>query len=276
MALTLQEAADRLGVHYMTVYRWVRTGRLPATKQGASWIVTDADLASVAHPAANGGQPVATPATRRRRVDHVERLHRRLIAGDEAGAVAVAESALAGGMEPEALYLDVLTGAMARIGDRWSMGEVSVAEEHQATAIMHRLLGRLGRNFTRRGRRRGTIVLGAVAGDAHGLPSALLADPLRGRGFLVLDLGPDAPDEAFVHAATSADDLIAVGITATSAATEGVAATIAALRAAGVTVPVLAGGSAIPDLETARAIGADRWAADGWAALDFFTAAAAG
>ena len=28
--LTLQEAADLLGVHYMTAYRYVRTGRLPA------------------------------------------------------------------------------------------------------------------------------------------------------------------------------------------------------------------------------------------------------
>ncbi|MDA8269090.1 MAG: helix-turn-helix domain-containing protein [Actinomycetota bacterium] len=32
----LQQAADRLGVHYMTVYRYVRTGRLPATKVGGS------------------------------------------------------------------------------------------------------------------------------------------------------------------------------------------------------------------------------------------------
>ena len=30
--LTLQEAADRLGVHYMTAYRYVRTGRLERFK----------------------------------------------------------------------------------------------------------------------------------------------------------------------------------------------------------------------------------------------------
>ena len=127
--------------------------------------------------------------------------------------MAVAEAALAGGMEPEPLYLDVLAGAMVSIGDGWHAGTVSVAEEHQATAIMHRLLGRLARNFTRRGRRRGTIVLGAAAGDPHGLPGAFLADPLRGRGFTVVDLGPDTPAEAFVHAATHADGLVAVGMT---------------------------------------------------------------
>ncbi|MET0148370.1 MAG: helix-turn-helix domain-containing protein, partial [Acidimicrobiales bacterium] len=39
MSLTLQEAAERAGVHYLTVYRWVRTGRLPATKAEGTWAV---------------------------------------------------------------------------------------------------------------------------------------------------------------------------------------------------------------------------------------------
>ena len=157
MTLTLQEAADQLGIHYMTVYRWVRTGKLPATKQGTSWAIREVDLDALSAPAA-----AATTTTRSRRVDHADRLARRLIAGDEAGSMAIAEDALAGGMDPEALYFDVLAGAMVIIGDGWPAGTVSIAEEHQATAIMHRLLGRLSRNFTRRGRRRGTIVLGAA------------------------------------------------------------------------------------------------------------------
>jgi excisionase family DNA binding protein len=32
--LTLHEAAERLGVHYMTAYRYVRHGQLFATKVG--------------------------------------------------------------------------------------------------------------------------------------------------------------------------------------------------------------------------------------------------
>lgn len=265
MTLTLQEAADRLGVHYMTVYRWVRTGKLPATKQGASWSVRQADLDALSEP--------AKVAPRSGRVDHVERLTRRLTAGDEAGAMAVAEAALAGGMAPDALYLDVLAGAMVAIGDGWHDGEISVAEEHQATAIMQRLLGRLARNFTRRGRRRGTIVLGAAAGDPHGLPGSFLADPLRGRGFNVVDLGPDTPAEAFVHAATHVDGLVAVGMTLSLAPTDPVREAIAALRGAGVTARIVVGGAAIADAGAAAELGADGWAADGWAALALLTAA---
>ena len=35
--LSLSEAADLLGVHYMTIYRRVRLGILPARKIGGSW-----------------------------------------------------------------------------------------------------------------------------------------------------------------------------------------------------------------------------------------------
>ncbi len=263
--LTLQEAADRLGVHYMTVYRWVRTGRLPAIKQGASWAVREADIDEVAQPAG---------APRHRNVDHADRLARRLVAGDEPGAMAVAEAALAGGMEPEDLYFEVLAGAMTRIGDRWGTGEVTIAQEHEATAVMHRLLGRLGRNFARRGRTRGAIVLGAAEGDPHGLASGLLADPLRGRRFTVVDLGADCPAEAFVDAARRTDALVAVGITLTSRPLTPVRRTIADLRDAGVTVPVLAGGRAIADADTAHRLGAELWAASGREALELLVAEA--
>ena len=40
----LREAADRLGVHYMTAYRYVRSGRLAAHKSGDEWRVRTADL----------------------------------------------------------------------------------------------------------------------------------------------------------------------------------------------------------------------------------------
>ena len=42
--MTLQEAAERLGVHYMTAYRYVRTGKLPAEKAGVHWMVDPADV----------------------------------------------------------------------------------------------------------------------------------------------------------------------------------------------------------------------------------------
>ena len=43
-SISLREVAELLGVHYMTAYRYVRTGMLPAEKDGAEWRVRLTDL----------------------------------------------------------------------------------------------------------------------------------------------------------------------------------------------------------------------------------------
>ena len=62
--LTLQQAADELGVHYMTAYRYVRTGRLPARRVASGWRIAPSDLAAIvaAGDAAAAG-PVGSTAT---------------------------------------------------------------------------------------------------------------------------------------------------------------------------------------------------------------------
>ena len=42
--MNLKTAARRLGVHYQTAYRWVRSGQLVAVKVGAGYEISDAAL----------------------------------------------------------------------------------------------------------------------------------------------------------------------------------------------------------------------------------------
>ncbi|HXY44201.1 MAG TPA: helix-turn-helix domain-containing protein, partial [Acidimicrobiales bacterium] len=109
--LTLQEAAERLGVHYMTVYRYVRTGRLPARREGAHWRIDSGDLASVVATGGNAGR-AATEGRRPSRAELRRRMVDRLVAGDEPGSWAVAEAALAGGATPEEVVVDGVGAAM--------------------------------------------------------------------------------------------------------------------------------------------------------------------
>jgi excisionase family DNA binding protein len=259
-SLSLRAAADELGVHYMTVYRYVRTGRLPAVKVGGEWRVERADLEA----AAQGG-PVVESGTRGR---FRARLSDRLLAADEAGAWNVVESALASGAGPAEVYLRLLIPVMQDIGRRWEQGELSVLDEHQATAVATRLVGRLGPRFRHRGRRRGLVLVGAVAGDTHALAPALLADLVRDRGFDAVDLGADTPVESFAEAATGADGLVAVLVScSTPTAVPAVAATVASLRAAGCGAPILAGGVALGP-QAARRLGADGGGSTASEALD--------
>ena len=48
------EAADLLGVHYMTIYRRVRLGILPARKIGGTWMVDPADLVQATNASDRG------------------------------------------------------------------------------------------------------------------------------------------------------------------------------------------------------------------------------
>jgi excisionase family DNA binding protein len=269
--ITLHDAADRLGVHYMTAYRYVRTGRLAAVKDGAQWRVDPADLrallASQVQDEVVGDGPGAHDAhddggrggRRRRAAEQRRRLEHRLLAGDEAGAWTLLETAMTAGYDPEELHLDLLAPALTSIGDGWAAGRLTVADEHRASSVALRLVGRLGPRFVRRGRKRGTVVLGAAPGDAHGLPVAIAADLLRGHGHAVIDLGADVPAQSFVDAALGAERLVAVGIAATTAGNErAVVDAVAALRAA-VACPVVVGGSATPS----RGVGADRVTATG-------------
>ena len=100
--LSLSEAADRLGVHYMTAYRYVRTGRLVAEKQGSVWRVQTPSVEAMRSGQAPSGGVGGPPAPgrgggRRRRHDHHLRLERRLVAGDEPGAWTIVEGALTSG-----------------------------------------------------------------------------------------------------------------------------------------------------------------------------------
>ena len=246
-SLTIAQAAEILGVHYMTVYKYVRTGRLQATKVGGGWLVERADLDTFAHrPAAEEGH---------QDVDWSSRLGDRLVVGDEAGSWTVIESAMASGLEPKVVYLDVLSPALAEIGAGWARGELTISQEHRATAVTNRLIGRLGPRFARPGQTRGSIVIGAVAGDQHAVPIAMAADLLRGRGFSVIDLGADAPADSFVDAASTADRLIAVGISSTAAEMDdSVIATANAVKEQ-IGCPIVIGGHGIG--ERARAAHAE-------------------
>lgn len=256
-----------LGVHYMTAYRYVRLGLLHATKQGGVWQVEHSDLEAFRSGTESNGQgdgPVTTVTEGggRRKAPWASRLEARLIAGDGRGAWGVVEAALAAGAELDAIYLDVLSPAMASIGERWRAGNLDVAIEHRATGIAFRLIGRLGPRFSRRGRTRGSVLVGTPPGERHSLPVAMLGDLLRGEGWEVSDLGADMPIDSFVRTAVGMPDLAAVGVSVTMPeALPAAAELLAALAGAVPGAFLVVGGAAVADLEHARALGAEGWAA---------------
>lgn len=266
--LSLAEAAERLGVHYMTAYRYVRTGVLVARQRGGQWEVTpDAVTTFLAAKGAaprRGRSPRTGPAAGAGPARRVDALVDRLVVGDEAGAWRLVDDAFAHGWDHRTVYLTLLGPALQTIGDRWETGRLSVGDEHLATTVATRLIGRAGARATRPGRPAGTVVLATPAGERHALPSALVADLLRADGWRVIDLGADTPADSLAAVARAEDDLVGVGLCATTplnaAGRSRLRRTIDLLHAE-VDRPVLLGGAAVRDAEEARRLGADGWAA---------------
>ena len=248
--ITLKETAERLGVHYMTAYRYVRIGKLPAKKVGSSWQVAVADLEAFTDEATDPGEAPWS-----------ERFESRALAGDERGSWAVIEAALASGRSPTEVYVDVIGPAMGRIGRSWARGTTTIAEEHAATAVAGRIVGRLSNRFTAPGRRRGRIVIGTPPGERHGLPVTMAADLLRGVGFEVVDLGCDLPIDAFVHGVRTHLPVTVVAVSITSTGSAPMAhRLVSALHQSGLG-PVVLGGNGVSGSEQATALGGDAHAA---------------
>ncbi|HSJ70338.1 MAG TPA: B12-binding domain-containing protein [Acidimicrobiia bacterium] len=257
--LTLHEVADELGVHYMTAYRYVRLGMLEATKRGRSWVVTREDLGRFLE--------APTEPSERGTAPWDERLLNRMLAPDDAGAWRVIEAALSSGVSAPDIYMDVITPALREVGTKWANGEIDVAQEHAASQIARRVVARLSPQMSRRGVRRGTVVVGSTATEMHDLPVSIVADLLRSRHFDVVDLGGNLPPESFASAVRSANNLVAaaIGVTALGQEDE-IGRTVAAIRAAS-DVPILIGGAGVTN-EVARSLGADAVATTGADAIE--------
>ncbi len=207
--LTLSEAADRLGVHYMTVYRRVRLGMLAARKVDGQWRVDPVDLAGTGRAAAgrrgrSAGQTPARAARTARRA-HGRRLRARMLAGDVAGSWQVVEAAMAAGVDPTDVYVDILGPAMHGIGDAWQRGSW-VLTRASATSVALSIVGRMGSRFQSRGRRLGTVIVAMPTGERHMLGAAMLADILAHDGYEVLNLGADTPPASLARVVAAHDD----------------------------------------------------------------------
>lgn len=276
--VTLQQAADELGVHYMTAYRYVKLGLLYAEKRRGSWMITPEDLDTFraaqdqGNDARTGEAPQSARSVRQRR----RLLEAALVAGDEATAWTITEAAVAEAENPVDLHFELLAPSLVSIGRRWAAGELSIADEHKASAVATRLIARLGSRLTTPGRRRGTVIVGACPGDVHSIPSAMFADILRTHGVAVIDLGGSPDITTYLEAVDRHPDaVVAMSITGPGH-DEQVRTTVAAIRERRPDGPPIAlGGGAVTTEETAMSLGADIWHADHRVAARLIAEAAA-
>jgi excisionase family DNA binding protein len=217
--MQLRDAADTLGVHYQTAYGWVRQGTLPARKTPRGYEVSEQDVLDLMARRAAGVEPPHEVRVRDWAAQ-ADRLYAALAAGDEALARQDFDR-LAAGTPLVGLCDQVLAPALHRVGQAWAAGELSIAEEHRATAICARLIAPRARQP--QGRPRGVAITTTPPGEHHGLPSLMAAACLREDRWHVHDLGADLPTDDLIGfaAETGAGLIVLSSSTADSVRTAG-------------------------------------------------------
>ncbi|HEX6257757.1 MAG TPA: helix-turn-helix domain-containing protein [Euzebyales bacterium] len=191
--LTLHEAAEHLNVHYMTAYRWVRRGELPAFKTGGRLRVRASDVDRFL-AARRVDVAVDTDAATDTDWDrHVDRLTQTLLGGDATSARNEVRSVISDGATAGNAYVRLITPSLHRVGHAWERGDINVAVEHRAHQICVAIVSQLGDMFRRHGPARGIAITVTPPGEQHDLASAMVSDFLRAAGYMVHHLGGDVP-----------------------------------------------------------------------------------
>jgi methanogenic corrinoid protein MtbC1 len=159
-----------------------------------------------------------------------------------------------------AAAVKLLAQAQRAVGDLWQQNELTVADEHAATAIADLALAAACLEARcRPSALKGIVVVACAEEEWHVMPARMFAEQLRPAGWDVIFLGASTPAD-HLRRFVAAEQPTAVAVSCTVPIfLHGARRSISASHAAG--VPVLAGGAAFgaaPD--RAAALGADTWA----------------
>jgi methanogenic corrinoid protein MtbC1 len=151
----------------------------------------------------------------------------------------------------EESFVEVLAPALIEVGENWAAGDLSVAQEHLASATIRAALQKLLADA--RAGVRGTAVLACAPGERHEIGLLMLAVLLRGDGWQVAYLGADTP----LHDAVSLAELLNADILCFSATTRDPAEKLAkalARERLPSELEVLVGGRATKGLDVRAAV----------------------
>ena len=170
----------------------------------------------------------------------------------------------------EDFYLQVIQPCMYRVGDLWQEGEISVAQEHLASAMMARVMAAVYPRLEPLIPRRGKAVVTAAPNEYHEMGARIVADCLGMAGWEISYLGANTPTADLVKFLARAKPFLVAISVAMPFNLDRTAEIITAIKHHPELTPgrILVGGwffQEFPDLW--HVTGADGWAPDARAAV---------
>ncbi|WCB96225.1 hypothetical protein DSM104299_04982 [Baekduia alba] len=171
-----------------------------------------------------------------------------VLAGDPRMAETVIREAIEAGLGEADIDDQVIAPALRLVGDLWADGELSIAEEHAATAISLRVIS-LQREAFRAARQRASqrVLLAGAQGEQHVVGLQMAASLVLSSGYDVRLLGPDLPVGEVGKAIDKHDPAVIGFTTASSASALNLPPAFAAIRDRDPDVGLVVGGRGVDE-----------------------------
>jgi methanogenic corrinoid protein MtbC1 len=105
------------------------------------------------------------------------------LAGKRQEALTIVLEALRAGQAVVDLYVDIIQTSLYQIGLLWERNQITVAEEHMATAIVQYVMAQLYAHLPPATITRGNVVITGIQGELHQVGANLVADVLEADGW---------------------------------------------------------------------------------------------
>ncbi len=124
-----------------------------------------------------------------------------LLAGDTRQPMQVAHEQVMKREHLKDFYLQVIQPALVKVGELWETAEISVAQEHLASAIVTRVMASLYPRFISLEQTKGKAIVTAAPNEFHEIGPRMVADLLEVDGWDVDYYGANVPAEDIVREA---------------------------------------------------------------------------
>ena len=185
------------------------------------------------------------------------------------GADELTRKALESGIDPEVILNEGMVTAMEKVGRKFSENKIFVPQMLMSAKAMSSAMQHL-KPFFQSGsvKRKGTFILGTVAGDLHDIGKNLVGMMVEGSGWEVIDLGVDVSAEKFTKAVIE-NPGSAVGLSALLTTTMvNMEKIVIEIRKVAAGTKILIGGAPVNN-DFCRKIGADHYSPDPQGAVTF-------
>lgn len=189
----------------------------------------------------------------------------------EVGADELTKKALDEGVKASDILEQALFPAMAAVGARFRENRIFVPQVLMSAKAMNMALAHLKPYFSSGDlKKKGTVIIGTVAGDLHDIGKNLVCMMIEGAGWDLIDLGVDVKTDKFVETLSKYSNAIlalSALLTTTMAAME---QTVKTIKTINPSQKIMIGGAPV-SREFCDQIGADFYSADPQGAVEYLS-----